>query len=312
MTIVYAVPSNPTPDLEINIWAGMPMSWVGADDSEWSLTDRQQGIAMKPGVRGLLMPAYTRYSSQSPAVPGSRHKGSRALDREVMWPVKVFHGDGSISWMRRDRAFWQSLDPDKEGTWTVHHPDGATRSLQCRYIESDDSLDLNPIKLGWQTYQIRLLADSPFWLGQSVTRSWRQETETNFYSEPLFVLASGSSLGSATFSNEGDEPAYPVWTGIGPFTALSVGVEGQTLTVPFSVAVGQAVEIDTHPVTGQRLWSGDWDGERVVNRVNRTSELSGDQRFAPIPAGDSRVLSLTMTGTGTVKASITPAYRRAW
>jgi hypothetical protein len=312
---MYAAPTSTTPITDPNIWVGMPMTWLGADDSLWSLTDRTQGIVMKRGVRGLGMAEYNRFSTTSPAVAGSRHKGSRAVDREVFWPVKVFERNGSIEWMKRNRAFWRSMDPDIEGTWTVHHPDGATRSLRCRFLSVDDQLDKNPLMLGWHTYPIRLLADSVFWSGQPVTRSWKQSDSVPFYGpgDPLFTLSSGTSLGTATFTNDGDEPAHPVWQGVGPFTALTVGVEGQTLSIPFEVVAGKAVEIDTDPIVGQRLWYGDWDTSTntVVNRVNRTTELSGDQRFVPIPAGDSRELSLTMEGAGLVAATITPRYRSA-
>lgn len=323
MSVVYAVPSAPTELSDTNLWVGTPMTWLGADGTEWSLTDRSRGVALKKGVRGLLFPQFTRFSSSSPAVPGSRHKGSRALDREVFWPVKVFSNAGSIEWMKLNRAFWRSFDPDVEGTWTVHHPDGTKRSLQCRFQEVDDILDRNPSKVGWQTYQIRLLADQPFWVGEPVTDSWRSTTQRNYYLTAgeiaalppgtINYLSSGSDLASATFTNDGDVPAYPVWHAVGPLNDVSVGVEGQTLTIPFDVPDGKAVEIDTHPVTGQRLWYGDWDpvARAVVNRVNRTGELSGDQRFVPIPAGEARKLSLSWTGTGVVIATIVPLYRSA-
>lgn len=397
MSILYAGPmlqhfTDPDPTLLV----GTPMEWVGADGSVWLLTDRSRGVVLKRGVRGLLMPRYDRYSSTSPVVPGSRHKGSRATDREVFWPVKVFTGKGSLEWMRLNRAFWKSFDPDIPGTWIVKHPDGGKRRLSCRFIEVEDELDRNPLSLGWETYRIRMLANQPFWTGDPVTQSWKtaeskpyyntgadtaatlQVTgdtvtivghgylagqqvrfrsitgttgiamETPYYAvnptantfqlaatvggvaidltgvdgtgtlytvaDYLHYLSSGTSIGDAVFTNEGDEPAYPTWQGVGPFTELTVGVEGETLTIPFAVESGKAVEINTHPVDGQRLWYGDWDlvNNTVINRVNRTADLSGDQRFAPIPAGESRQLSLTITGTGTVIATITPQFRSAW
>lgn len=328
--IVYAAPSAPTAPPEGSKWLPLRMTWEGADGSLWQLNDHGQGIFLGANVRGLGMPTYQRWGSSSPAVPGSRHKGSRAEAREIFWPVNLF-ADSSIEWMEFDRAFWRSLDPDISGVWTVFHPDGPKRTLRCRFAEAEEGFPLDPIANGWATYGVRLEASSPYWEGEPVARSWKQDPARNFlvtpedraqFSDPegtILCLATGSALGSATFTNDGDVPAYPVWTVAGPTTAVSVGVEGKTITIPFEIPEGKAVKIDTTPGPGgQRLWFGDWVYDEaarrwdVINLIERTGELFAHQKFAPIPAGQSRKLSLTMTGTGLVRAEITPRYRRAW
>lgn len=313
MSYVYAMPYTP-PQPPASPWVGMPSVWTGWDGSEWSLTDRAQGVYLRPGVRGLHMPAYTRHSSTSPAVRGSRHRGVSVLDREAFWPITVFHGDGSVAWRERDTAFWATMDPDKTGTWTITHPGGAQRHLDLRFSESDDTLQTNPWRLGWQQYGITLLADKPLWRGATQTRTWAQAAGSNFYGGgalvgPPFQISSGSTLATAKMSNPGDVPAYPVWTIIGPTTSVTVGLAGQIIQVPFEIPLGKAVQINTDPVEGQVAWYGDWANGTLSNEVDRTNEL-GSASFASIPNGADRKLSLTMAGTGSVRAELTALYRR--
>lgn len=90
----------------------------------------------------------------------------------------------------------------------------------------------------------------------------------------IHYLSSGGSLGSATFSNDGDVPTYPIWTVVGPTTAVSFSVEGSNIVVPFAIPDGYAVQIDMDPVNGQVLWYGPWDGEKATTPIDRTSNLS--------------------------------------
>ncbi|QCB97115.1 hypothetical protein E5206_09380 [Arthrobacter sp. PAMC25564] len=228
--------------------------------------------------------------------------------------------------MARDRAFWQSLDTDLEGTWTVALPDGSRRTLGLRLVGADDDMSHDPIQRGWASYGINLLADEPYWLGETVTKSWAQGDMRNFYiteadrttygypDDAIYYLSSGGELGTATFTNDGDVPAYPVWTVVGPTTAVSFGVGGNDIIVPFAIPAGYAVQLDTDPFNGQVLWYGPWDAESksITSPVDRTSELDPASAFVAIPRGQDRPLSIAMTGTGTVIAEVRNKYRRAW
>lgn len=325
MGIAYAIPYAP-PAPGVPAWRGLDLSWTGWDGSQWDLTRPSSGLFLRPGVRGLHLPTFERQSSSSPMVAGSRHRGSFTKDREVFWPLYLYSDEGSTGFMERDRAFWQSLDPDMEGVWTAAVPNGGRRTLGLRLVSSDDDMQRDPIKAGWAAYGINLLADKPYWLGETVTKSWAQDdmrpyyitdadrTKYGYAADVVHYLSPGGSLGTATFSNDGDVPSYPVWTVVGPTTAVSFGVGGSDIIVPFEIPDGYAVQLDTDPVNGQILWYGVWDQttKSLIAPVDRTPELSQASAFVPIPRGQDRPLSIAMTGSGTVIASVQNRYRRAW
>ena len=157
---------------------------------------------------------------------------------------------------------------------------------------------------GWASYGVSLIADNPFWTGEPVRRTWSQSDALDFYGggdAPAFNISSGSQLSSAKLTNEGDLEAWPVWTIRGPLTSVTVGVDGETVQWNTTMAADDILVIETDP-TVQSAW---------LNGVDVTGQL-GTADFAPIPAGDEVPLSLTMAGTGSVEASITPRYYRAW
>ncbi|GAP53955.1 conserved hypothetical protein [Arthrobacter sp. Hiyo6] len=286
MGIAYAIPYIP-PAPPAPPWRGISLSWRGWDGSEWELTRPATGLFLQPGVRGLHLPSFDRLSSASPLVPGSRHRGTSTKDRDVFWPLYLYSDEGSTAFMERDRAFWNSLDPDAEGTWTATVPNGGRRTLGLRLLGSDEDMSHDPVQRGWAKYGINLLADDPYWLGETVTKSWAQGDMRNFYitaedrttygypADAIYYLSPGGSLGSATFTNDGDVPAYAVWTAVGPTTAVSFGVGGQDIIVPFDIPEGHAVQLDTDPINGQVLWYGAWDpvAKEILSPVDRTPEL---------------------------------------
>jgi hypothetical protein len=323
--IAYAIPYVP-PTPPAPPWRGIDLSWTGWDGSEWALTRPATGLFLRPGVRGLHLPSFDRLSSSSPLVAGSRHRGTSTNDRDVFWPLYLYSDESSAGFLARDQAFWRSLDPDMEGTWTAAVPNGGRRTLDLRLVTSDDDMSHDPIQRGWAKYGINLLADKPYWLGERVTKSWAQGDMRNFYiteedrvtygypDDAILYLSPGGSLGSATFTNDGDVPAYAVWTAVGPTTAVSFGVGGKDIIVPFDIPEGYAVQLDTEPVNGQVLWYGEWDpvAKTLLAPVDRTPELSPASAFVPIPRGQDRPLSIAMTGYGTVIAAVQNKYRRAW
>lgn len=324
MGIAYAAPYVP-PAPPVSPWRGVALSWTGWDGSEWDLTRPASGLFLRPGVRGLGLPTFERKSSSSPMIAGSRHRGTSTNDREVFWPLYLYSDKGSTEFMERDRAFWRSLDTEREGTWTVSLPDGSRRSLGLRLTGAEDDWTHDPIQRGWAGYGIELLADQPYWIGETIRKSWDQDDLRNYYiteedrvtygypDDVIHYISPGGTLDSATFTNDGDVPSYPVWTVIGPTTAVSFGVGAGRVVVPFEIPAGYAAQIDTDPVSGQVLWYGEWEpgSKTITGAIDRTSELDPTSAFLPIPAGQDMPLSFTMSGLGTIIAEVRNKYRRA-
>ena len=319
----YAPPTIPTPS-----WGGMSMTWTGWDGSEWAVSDSRSGVVLMAGVRGLTLPPSQRIVETSPARAGSKHQGSTTSEREVFWPLKVFHGDGSLAWVARDRAFRRTLDPDRPGVWAVTQPSGETRRLTCYFDnEGSQAFDTIPSLIGWARYGIYLAAEQPYWVGDPVVKSFAGSTEPEPFFEPdgpqIVNITSGYSVENATMDNPGDVESYPRWYIEGPTTTASVGVGGVVVDVPFAVADGQTLVIESDPdligATLNDVAAGSESlkpSERVigvdlVNPVDKTVDL-GEADFAPIPAGTQVPLSLTLVGLGKVEALLPTLWRAAW
>lgn len=327
MGISYAVPELPPGD-PAPAWSGMPMTWT-AKGVTWPLTDRGTGVFLRPGVRGLGTISTERHASTSPAVAGSRHEGVSVADREVFWPIKIYSPDGSTAWMLRDRAFWAGMDPDDTGVWEITHPDGAKRSLRLRFLNDGDHVRAkNPLRNGWDSYNITLLAEQPYWVGAPAVKSFKPPEPPLPFFDPtgpqIVNIASGYSVENATIDNPGDVESFARWFIDGNVTSASVGVGGVVVGVPFTVPFGQCLVIESDPaltlgatlyditVAGMDLKPSAREiGVHLINPVDKTRDL-GENDFAPIPAGKQVPLSLTLTGSGVVECLLPSLYRRPW
>lgn len=301
---VYVAPPIPVP-APVHPWEHMPMTWTDYSGHVWELCGNQS-VKLRPGVRGFNMPPIDRFTSSSPALAGSRFRGWQAREREVFWPITVFRNTDAADWVEHDSRFWDGMHPDREGVWAVTSPKG-TRRLRLSFAnDADHAMDLMPTLVGFQQYNLYLTAHDPYWFGDEEARAWKQEAPVQFFGgatgkAPLFHIMTGSQLSTATMTNAGDVDAWPVWEVSGPASSVTVGVGDRTVTAPITIAEGSKLIIDTDPARRSVLLDG----------VNVYQDLSSWD-FAPIPAGESRPLSLAMNGTGSVAARIVPRYFRAW
>jgi hypothetical protein len=305
-TVIYA--AHPLQNLPAPAPAGrLLMSWTGWDGSQWDLSRPEaSGVFVSAGVRGLGMPDATLFSSESPAVDGSRFRGYRFTAREVFWPVHIVHDPG-MGWVDRDGAFWRTMRPDAPGVWSVTDPNGNVRSLTCRWVSGGgDALQLDPTSVGWATYGVYLVADEdPFWTGAPIIREFSAGAQVPFFDaadSPPFHISPSNLLAEATMNNPGDVDAFPIWRVDGPVTTVTVGVMGRTIVAPLTVVEGESLTIDTRPTAQTAIRS---------TGVDVTGSL-GAVDFAAIPPGASVPLTLSMTGTGKVTASLTPRFLKAW
>ena len=117
VNIAYAsIPTAADPPVDILQRDGLQMTWTGGNGSVWSLDRRSgSGVYLLAGTRGLHLPQGTRFRDTSPGAHGSQHRGTIWHEREVFWPLKMWHDGPGPEFMARDRAFWETLDPDLPG-----------------------------------------------------------------------------------------------------------------------------------------------------------------------------------------------------
>lgn len=292
-------------------WTGVAsMTWSSGLYGEFNLIDPTvHGVMLvQDGVRGLSMPPVQRWTSTSPALDGSTWRGHRIQEREVFWPLFVWSDQGTDAWLDVDTRLWKSLRPDEVGVWEVATRDGY-RSLRCRFVDDGDhSFGRDPLKTGWTLYGIRLVAESPFWEGDRILVQWDTVADEPLLPGPPFTIAGSNRMDSAVLDNPGDVAAWPVWRVWGPCATARVGLAGRVIEIPFSIADGEILEIDTSPdAQTAMLIVNDVGGDEGTDR---TGDL-GAAEFAPVPAGEALELSLDAAG-GYVECELTPLYYRAW
>ncbi|MCO4256515.1 hypothetical protein [Pseudarthrobacter cellobiosi] len=319
--IAYAVPA-PSAPVPAALWVKTGMTWTGHDGTVWDLTDPNGGVCLlRDGVEGLHHPKFTQWVRKGPAVPGQVFTGAIAEERNVVLPLAVFEDASSKAWIEHDRRFWKSMHPRRQGTLTVSPGGtGAKRSIKLRYIPEDHAYDTDPATRRWAAYVALLVADQPFWTGTTVRAAWGAGGAQEFYETvgpQLVNIMTGHTMANAAVSNDGDEDAWPVWTVIGPSTAAHAGVGADVVEVPFVVAAGKAVVIDTDPRVRTAL-ECDYTPATgntpalFTNPVDRTADLTGAVNWARIPAGQTSPVNISITGGGAMLVELTPLYWRAW
>lgn len=315
MALVFAVPFVPT--APPRPWIGLGMTWTGWDGSLWNLTVPAEGVVMLPGLRGHNMPPVVHYTTAYPTVAGARWRGHTVDQREVFWPIQIFCDTTSQAWIDRDRAFWKTMRPEKTGTWTVTQPSGQKRYLHCRFDnDGDQTFQHDPVLHGWSNYGITMKANAAYWQGDPLVRQWADGSPVPFFptAGEGFRISPSTDFSTATMTNPGDVPAWPLWELTGFLSAASVGLDGKHITVPFTINTGQVLIINSDP-TAQSATLYDYTGSgasRVLtNPVDKTMAL-GSIDFCAIPPQENLPLTLAVTGTGKITLKLTPLYHRAW
>jgi hypothetical protein len=222
--------------------------------------------------------------------------------------VYLYNDTSTIEYMQLDRAFWDSLHSELEGTMTVRVPGFSKRSLRLRLVDDGNwTPERDPAFVGWTTYGITLQADQPLWEGEPVTGGpWGAAAPVPFHGgtdpgDPIINISTGRTLSTATIANPGKVLAWPVWTVHGPCTSASITVDGHEIEIPIELEEGESVTIDTRPTEQTALRE---NGDDVFGDLGETD-------FAPIPAGGASSLVLDIDSTGSISVTLTPLYFRA-
>jgi hypothetical protein len=188
-------------------------------------------------------------------------------------------------------------------------PDGTQRRIRVRYEKGgEEAFEIDPVFYGWAKYGLYLTAEQPYWEGVGFDPvEWGAAEPVYFFGGgtsgptlgPPFGIAKPTTSGRTSMSNPGDVEAWPVWTIRGPMTSCELGIEGQTVIVPFALASGDVLVIDTRPTAQTAILNG---------TVDKTPQL-GSFGFAQVEPGDDVELTVLTTGTGgSVRVELTPLY----
>lgn len=279
--------------------------WTGWDGSVFDLR-RTPGSSIwltAEGVEGMGMPASDDFTREAEVLDGQEFLGWRAKPRSVFWPIAIDAGD---NWQKVQAGFWRSLTPGRVGVWRVTAPDGSWRELRCRFSEADEVYETDPSVDGFEERGVSLIADDPWWRGDSVTHTFRPQAPVPFFSTAgpgVLELMSAFSLDRAQITNTGDVDAWPVWEIEGPTSGFSVGVGSATVAGSLVIPAGRSVFIDSDPIS-QVI---QWDNGTLVPYAQLDTV-----GFAPVPSGARVSLAVHTDGTdGAVTVTLSPRYLRA-
>jgi hypothetical protein len=254
---------------------------------------------MLAGAKARMMPPVKVTTLPVPAGNGSRFLGAGHLERIVAVPVAV---PGSLTDRAELRRWAAVLDPTLgEGTLSIVGAE-AGRALTCAYDAGLDELEETFPNVNVATLLFR--AAWPYWqegAEQSVTVTQGAAVRRWFPFLPL-VLGASDAFAIFNVTNDGDVPAWPVVTALGPGTDLTVTNEttGAAWTVSGAVAAGSQLVVDTRP--GRK--TANLDGLNVFSRLTPTSEL-----WPLVPGVNQVQVSFALTSAA---SSVAFTWRRQW
>jgi hypothetical protein len=285
----------------------MEMTWTGWDGSEWNLTEQGSPVVLMPDLEGLDMEEPGHIWTESASVTGATWRGYRPGPRPVVWQVFVWSDGSTQDWVELDRAWWNTMLPEKRGTWTVTQASGSRRYLDLRFDSvASPGFVRDPSYAGWARYAINLIAEEPHWREDPITVPFYPKAPVKFHGPPGVInISSSSSFAEASILNPGNVEGWIDWTVFGPVSSAVVGVGSSRIEIPFALAAGESVTVWTHPTQRQAIDN---------SQVDRTDQL-GDVKFSSVPAGETAALSLVQNNAGEgayIEASLTPLFHRAW
>jgi hypothetical protein len=278
---------------------------VDTNGVAWDLNDGP--VQALEGSSGFGTPTPEHWFRES-MLDGSTHQGLRYPARELSLPVEIVEAT-SQAWHETDSTFWAGMDPAKQCQLVVTMPDGQTRFLPIRYVDGGDpELEVQPILVGHQVYDLDFIAEDPFWrLKTAVYHFDSTEYEHDFLpgaGEDFYYLTPINTIATAQVTNSGTEPASARWVIGGPFTAATVGVGDSVVTIVANVLAGQSRTIDLAP---DKLSIVDQDGNRVMEEATQFD-------IAAIPPGTNIPLNLFLDDPGvqtSVELQFDPRVKRA-
>lgn len=287
------------------------LAWVQPDGAAILLTGQTDiDVHWALGVQGRFMPPVNLVEDTVPFQVGTRLRAVMVGARDVELPLTVFGAD-ELGLRTRVRSLLRQFDPTRgDGYLQVTAPDGTMRRLKCRYsggLSGQESRD--DTGRTWQRFVLVLHAAEPLWEDTTAgATTYSTATAGAFLGSPFLratppLLTGDALLGTRTITNDGDLPAYPVFTVRGPATSFVLRnvTTGEAITYSAALAAGDVLTIDTRPYVRS---------VKTADGVNRYANLSTDTVLWQLGTGATSV-DLNLTGS-TTASFVTISYRRLW
>jgi len=268
------------------------ITWTPPVGDPIVLTDRGRGYrVLADGTKGLDSVTYRTAAQVYAGVPGAELQTIEADVRQFSLGLSI-EGDTESEFRDRKRALIRSMRP-KAGDGVLSFADeaGARRSISCRYmggLEGDavayfDGLSWRPVA--------QFVAFDPWFRGPAVTLEFGLGAPQSFF--PFFPLRLAPSAIQGQFVvdlGDTDAPSFPLWTVMGPGTALTLtnNTTGRQIVVNAALAAGETMIIDTRPGR-QSVRRG--DGSNLMNT------LTSDPALWPLVEGVNNVTALLAGAT---------------
>lgn len=302
MPIVYipATPAPPPPDVQVpGHPVGSPprVTWTSAAGQVVPLSDIDAGYAVLDGIRGLAMPTYQLYQSES-LLDGAVVRGTRTEPREVFLPIYL-EAPTRAEVLAKRRALAAAFSPTEgdgggDGVLELAEASGERRRIRCRYVSGMDGAEGGgDTGMDWATYGLTLLAAQPYWERDPITLRWALDPPDGTWLPILPLEVRGSDVvgEGMTIRNPGSVRGWPVWTITGPLSGTATmrnATTGAELEFAAALADGEQIVIDTRP---RRKTVRDHAGE------NRFASLGLGSVLWPLAPGDNSV-DILLTGLG--------------
>lgn len=261
--------------------------------------------ALAVGAQGLFMPPVTVIEDELAEQDGARARAVRAMPRDITVPLYMEQGDAATL-RAAIRTLLRAVNPKRgDGRLRALAPDGQVREVTCRYT-SGLELTQAPGQSGadWQGAAVVFRAHDPYWYDVDPTEeTFVLGDSVSFFPFFPLLLSADTVLGARTVSNDGDVPAFPIWTVHGPATAVTLTnvTDGLSLTLDYALDADQVVTIDTRP------------GFKTV-RLDDGSNLYGDldtgSALWALPDGLTEI-TVELPGA-TEESYVALTYRRRW
>lgn len=280
--------------------------WIAADGTELFLSSPSLGIVYMPGATGLDLPPMLLTSVQAPSLDGQILRGVVADMRAITIPIYV-EALTRADLRARVRTIAAQLDPRSgDGTLRMMEADGSTRQIACRYtggLTGDESVSVSGMH--FRMMVLSFTAYDPFWSDlQSTSQTWPLGGGSFVFPFLLpLVLSPSAVLGNVVITNDGDEPAYPVWVITGPMTAVTLtnSTYSEAFTIARTLTAGETITVNCDP---SQL--------TIVDNAsaNQWPNVGANPVLWTLRPGDNAV-DLALTG-GATGSSIAMEYTRRW